>query len=132
TKKGCIEHLDTAKGRSSLYIIWIGDQRRVGTRRQKLPVGKKGNGLDPITQILPILVSRRRSRESTRQAYDRNINVPRRTTHLDTSPLPTIPTLSFDEINAQNPPRQDGLSAVSLVGCLGSVLIRRLREALYK
>src|ERR1700752_546270 len=48
-EKGSVEHLDVAKGGGSLYVIGIGDQGWIRTRRQKFLVREERDGLDSIT-----------------------------------------------------------------------------------
>jgi hypothetical protein len=48
-------------------------------------IGKKGNGLDALTQIFPILFGCSRSGKSTSQSDYRDVGIPPWTTHFDAS-----------------------------------------------
>src|ERR1700730_12329638 len=76
TEERRVEHLDVAQHRRSLYVTGVGNEGRVDTDCHKFLIGNKSDGLDALTQILPILFGCGRPRKSTRQADYRDVNTP--------------------------------------------------------
>ncbi|HZP71188.1 MAG TPA: hypothetical protein VFB29_14700 [Pseudolabrys sp.] len=68
-----IEHLDVPQHRRSLHVIRVRDQGRVNSRRDELLIRKKRDGLDALTEILPVLLGRACSGKSTGQTNDRYV-----------------------------------------------------------